>query len=136
MLKIKYQLQTNIDDTAIRILIADDHVAMRQLLFSLIQKQTDMEIIGEAENGKIALQMTRRFMPDVVIMDTIMPEMTGIEATRTIKTELPDIKVIAVSGHSDKRYVKAMTDAGASEYLLKERAFGDLADAVRRVMSN
>ena len=120
----------------IRILIADDHEAMRRELFTLIQKQSDMEVIGEAENGKIALQMTRKLMPDVVIMDTIMPEMNGIEATRTIKTELPGIKVIAVSGHSDKRYVKAMTDAGASEYLLKERAFGDLADAVRRVMSN
>ncbi len=101
----------------------------------MIQKQTDMEIIGEAENGKIALQMTRKLMPDVVIMDTIMPEMNGIEATRTIKTELPDIEVIGVSGHSDKRYVKAMTDAGASEYLLKERAFGELADTVRMVMS-
>jgi len=64
--KIKYQLQTNIDDMGIRILIADDPVAMRKLLFALIQNQTDMAIIGEAGNGKIALQMTRRFMPDVV----------------------------------------------------------------------
>ncbi len=119
----------------IRILIADDHEAMRRELFTLIQKQSDMEVIGEAENGKIALQMTRKLMPDVVIMDTIMPEMNGIEATRTIKTELPDIKVIGMSVHSDKRYVKAMTDAGASEYLLKERAFGELADTVRMVMS-
>jgi len=135
MVKIKYQLQTNNDDMGIRILIADDHIAVRQQLLALIQKQTDMEIIGEAENGKIALQMTRKLMPDVVIMDTILPEMNGIEATRTIKTELPDIKVIAVSVHSDTRYVRTMTDTGASEYLLKEYAFGELADTVRMVMS-
>ena len=119
----------------IRILIADDHIAMRQQLLALIQKQTDMEVIGEAENGKIALQMTRRFMPDMVIIDTIMPVMNGIDATRTIKAEFPHIKVIAVSVHSDKRYVRAMTDAGASEYLLKECAFGELANTVRMVMS-
>ncbi len=119
----------------IRILIAEDHSAMRQQLFALIQKQTDMEIIGEAENGKIALQMTRRLLPDVVIMDTNMPEMNGIDATRTIKAEFPHVKIIAVSVHSDKRYVRAMTDAGASEYLLKECAFGQLADTIKMVMS-
>ena len=119
----------------IRILIADDPVATRQLLFALIQNQTDMEVIGETGNGKIALQMTRRFMPDVVIMDIDMPRMNGIDATRTIKTEFPHIKVIALSLNSDKRDVRAMTDAGASEYLLKECAFGELADTVRMVMS-
>jgi DNA-binding NarL/FixJ family response regulator len=121
---------------SLRILLADDHRIMREGLRSLLEKQPDTEVIAEAENGRTTLQMSRRFKPDVILMDIIMPDLNGIEATRQILAELPDIKVIALSMHSDKKFVVEMLNAGASGYLLKDTAFEELGKALHTVVNN
>jgi len=115
------------------ILLADDHKIMRQGLYCMIQKQPDMKVIGDAENGQIAVQLARELNPDIVVMDVDMPDLDGIEATRRIKAQNPNIKVLALSTYSKKRYVVDMLRAGASGYLLKERAFRELVHAVHAV---
>jgi len=121
---------------SLRILLADDHRIMREGLRSLLEKQPDTEVIAEAENGHTTIQMSRRFKPDVVLMDIIMPDLNGIEVTRQILAELPDIKVIALSMHSDKKFVVEMLSAGASGYLLKDTAFEELGQALHTVVNN
>ena len=121
---------------SLRILLADDHRIMREGLRSLLEKQPDTEVIAEAENGRTTVQMSRRFKPDVVLMDIIMPDLNGIDATRQILAELPDIKVIALSMHSDKKFVVEMLGAGASGYLLKDTAFEELGKALHTVVNN
>jgi two-component system response regulator NreC len=118
---------------SIRILLADDHKIVRDGLRTLIGKETGMEVIGEAENGRKALKMVQKIRPSVVIMDVTMPDMNGIEATRKIVTEVPGVKVIALSMHSDRRFVLGMLEAGAAGYLMKDCAFDELAKAVRSV---
>ena len=121
---------------SLRILLADDHKIMREGLRTLLEKQPDMEVIAEAENGRMTVQLSRKFRPDVVLMDIIMPGLNGIEATRQIVAELPDIKVIALSMHSDSKFVSEMLSAGASGYLLKDSAFEELGKALRTVVNN
>ncbi|HOD36317.1 MAG TPA: response regulator transcription factor [Syntrophales bacterium] len=118
---------------SIRILLADDHKIVRDGLRTLIEKESGMEVIGEAENGRKALKMAQKTHPSLVIMDVTMPDMNGIEATRKIVTEVPGVKVIALSMHSDRRFVLGMLEAGASGYLMKDCAFDELAKAVRSV---
>ncbi len=118
---------------SIRILLADDHKIVRDGLRTLIEKEAGMEVIGEAENGRKALKMAQKIRPSVVIMDVTMPDMNGIEATRKIVTEIPGVKVIALSMHSDRRFVLGMLEAGASGYLMKDCAFDELAKAVRSI---
>ena len=118
---------------SIRILLADDHKIVRNGLRTLIGKEAGMEVIGEAENGRKALKMAEKIRPNVVIMDVTMPDMNGIEAARKIVTEVPGVKVIALSMHSDRRFVLGMLEAGASGYLMKDCAFDELAKAVRSV---
>ena len=120
----------------IKIILADDHKIVRDGLRTLIQRETDMNVIAEAEDGKIAVKQVARLLPDLVIMDIVMPNMNRIDATRDIIKNYPNIKVIALSMHSDKRFVAGMFEAGASGYLLKDCAFEELATAVRAVMSN
>lgn len=103
---------------------------------TLVEKELDMEVVGEAENGRKALKLTSILLPDVVIMDVTMSDMNGIEATRQIHKEHPETKVIALSMHSDVRYVLGMLDAGASGYLLKDCAFEELARAIRSVAAS
>jgi DNA-binding NarL/FixJ family response regulator len=117
----------------VRVLIADDHRIMRDGLRSLIAEERDMTVIGEAENGRAAVRMVEDLSPDVVIMDVSMPELNGLEATRQIAGTLPGLKVIALSMHSDRRFVAGMLAAGASGYLLKDCAFDELVRAVRAV---
>ncbi len=121
---------------SIKILIADDHKIFREGLRALIEKQPGMEIIDEVENGRKAIQLVRELLPDVVIMDIAMPNLNGIEATRQIVVKAPSVKVIALSMHSDKRFVVEMLKAGASGYLLKDCAFEELAHAIRAVRIN
>ena len=121
---------------SIKILIADDHKIFREGLRALIEKQPGMEIIDEAENGRKAVQLVRELLPDVVIMDIAMPNLNGIEATRQIVAKAPNVKVIALSIHSDKRFVVEMLKAGATGYLLKDCAFEELAHAIRAVRAN
>lgn len=120
----------------VKILLADDHKLMREGLKALIEQQHDMIVVGEAEDGRTTMKLTRELMPDIVISDISMPDMNGIEATRQIISKNPEVKVIALSVHSDKRFVSEMLNAGASGYLLKDCAFDELVNAIRAVVSN
>ena len=121
---------------SIKVLLADDHKILREGLISLLKKQHDIELIGEAEDGREAVRKTLELKPDVVIMDIGMPELNGIEATRQIKAALPEVNVIALSIHSDKRFVTGMLKAGALGYLLKDSAFKELVKAINAVNDN
>jgi DNA-binding NarL/FixJ family response regulator len=118
---------------SIRILLVDDHQMFRDGLRSIFSSEEDMEIIGEAESGRAAIAMTRALGPDVVVMDIGMSDLNGVEATRQIKAENPDVKVVALSTYSDKRYVLSMLEAGASRYVVKAAAYDELRCAVRAV---
>lgn len=120
---------------SIKIILADDHTIMREGLRSLLEQQREFEIIAETEDGHTTVQLTKKYKPDVVIMDISMPELNGIEATREILSELPDVKVIALSMHSDKRFVANMLRAGAKGYLRKNSAADELSRAIKTVMS-
>jgi len=119
-----------------RILLADDHKIMRDGLCSMLAKEEGVEVIGESENGRTAVELAQALKPDVVIMDIGMPDLNGIEATRQIVADAPRVKVLALSIHADRRYVMSMLRAGASGYLLKECAFEELVHAVRAVVAN
>jgi DNA-binding NarL/FixJ family response regulator len=118
-----------------KIIIADDHKIMREGLKALIEKQPDMEVAAEAQDGLAVTKLARKLLPQVIIMDIGMPEMNGIDATRQIISENKEIKIIALSMHSDRRFVLEMLKAGASGYLLKDSAFEELVNAVHTVMS-
>ncbi|MEE8591456.1 MAG: response regulator transcription factor [Spirochaetia bacterium] len=120
----------------VRILLADDHRIMREGLKALLEKHSSMEVIAEAENGIQTLEIARREKPDVIIMDIAMPDINGIEATRQLKSEMTDIKIVALSMHSDRRFVTEILKAGASAYVLKQSAFEDLEKAIKTVMMN
>ena len=117
----------------IKVLIADDHQIFRDGLRSLLGKEPEVEVVGEAEDGRTILRMVREAVPDLVIMDVAMPDLNGIEATRQIVADFPKIKVIALSMHDDRRFVINMLKAGASGYLLKDCAFRELALAIHVV---
>lgn len=119
---------------SVKIFLADDHQIIREGLINLLKKQPDFEIIGEAEDGHAAVKKTKALKPDIVIMDIAMPGLNGIEATRQIKTEQPEVKVIALSMHAEKRFVAEMLNAGASGYLLKTSAFEELVQAIQAVL--
>jgi len=118
-----------------KIIIADDHKIMREGLKALIEKQPDMEVAAEARDGLEVTKLARKLAPQVIIMDIGMPEMNGIDATRQVLSENKDIKIIALSMHSDRRFVLEMLKAGASGYLLKDSAFEELVNAVHTVMT-
>lgn len=117
------------------VILADDHQVIREGLRNLIADQSDMEVIAEASNGREAIDLCDEMQPDVVVMDVAMPDLNGIEATRQIISECPNTKVLALSMHSDKHYAAGMLGAGASGYVLKDCAFDELADAIRRIAS-
>jgi two-component system, NarL family, response regulator NreC len=119
----------------IRILLADDHALVRQGFKMILAAQADMEIVGEAGNGREAVQLCEELRPDIVVMDVAMPELNGIEATRRLATALPHTRVIALSMHKDSVYVREILRAGARGYLLKDSPAGDLVSAVRSVAS-
>ena len=120
---------------SIRILVADNHGILRQGIQALIEKQSDMEVIGQAGDGLTAVEMTRELQPDVVLMDVSMPVLNGIEATRQIKSELPEVKVLALSVHAKREFVLDMIKAGASGYILKECVLDDLVQAINTVVA-
>jgi DNA-binding NarL/FixJ family response regulator len=121
---------------SVRIILADDHRIMREGLAALVEKQSDMKVIGQASDGRQAVQLARDLQPDVIIMDASMPVLNGIEATCRIAAELPDIRVLCLSFQSNKRLVLAVLEAGASGYLLKDCAAEELITAIRTVMNN
>lgn len=116
---------------SIRILLADDHQIVRDGLRALLEKEPDMEVVGEAADGRTAVRLALKLRPQIVLIDVSMPDMNGVEAARQILAEAPDIKVLALSMHADKRYVGAMLRAGAVGYLLKDLAFEEVARAIQ-----
>jgi DNA-binding NarL/FixJ family response regulator len=118
---------------SIRILIADDHAIVRHGLSRSLQQEPDMEVVGQASEGHKAVELARELTPNVVVMDISMPDLNGIEATRLIRREAPETKVIGLSMHSAKRFVTEMFKAGATGYLLKDCEYDELAEAIRAV---
>lgn len=120
----------------IKILIVDDHKLMREGLRILIEKQSGMKVVGDADNGRTAVKMVRELSPDIVIMDIAMPDLNGIEATHQIKSEFQNTRVVVLSMHADKRFVAKVLKMGASAYLLKDSAFEELVHAIHDVINN
>jgi DNA-binding NarL/FixJ family response regulator len=118
----------------IKILLAEDHHIIRQGLKALLEAQADFEIVAEADDGRSAVKLARKYSPDIIIMDVSMPELNGIDATRQILMEISGAKVIALSMHSDKRFINGMLEAGVSGYLLKNCVAAELISAIRSVM--
>ena len=116
-----------------KVLLADDHEILRDGLRLLIQKQRDMEVVGEARDGREAMRLVRDLAPDVVVMDIGMPELNGIDATARMLEEQPQLQVVALSVHSDKRMVVRMLQAGALAYVPKVSASEELITALREV---
>jgi DNA-binding NarL/FixJ family response regulator len=121
---------------SVQIIIADDHKLMREGLSSLLNQNGNIIVVGQANNGREAVQLTERFRPDLVVMDVSMPDLNGIDATRQIISRSPKTKVIALSMHSDRQFVAEMFRAGAKGYLLKDSAFEELANAILKVARN
>lgn len=119
---------------SIKILLCDDHRIIREGLRSLLEKQPDMQIVGEGTNGFEACTLARKLSPDVVVLDVTMPDLNGIAAARRLADESPKSRVLALSMHSDRHFVTGMLQAGATGYLLKDCAFSELTNAIRTIM--
>ena len=117
----------------IRVLVVDDHTMVRDGICSLLGLTPDIEVVGEAANGTEALEAVRKLMPDVVLMDTAMPIMGGLEATRRICKEFPGTKVLAFTQYDDKEYVFPVIESGACGFISKTVAASELASAIRSV---
>ncbi|MBU2649561.1 MAG: response regulator transcription factor [Bacteroidetes bacterium] len=120
---------------SIKILIADDHQLFREGLVNLLADSTGIEVIAEAQDGKETITLAKKFKPDIVIMDIGMPIMNGLQATTALQKDHPEIKVIALSMHSDRDYIKSMLEAGASGYLFKNCSYHQLIEAIKSVYS-
>ncbi len=119
----------------IKIVLADNHPIVRQGLSLLLAGEPDMHVVGEAEDCGATIKLIQELAPDVVIMDISMPDLNGVEATRQILSHYPQVKVIALSMHSDSLFVLNMLNAGASGYLLKDCALEELVKAIRTVVT-
>ena len=119
----------------IRILLADDHVMLRQGTAEILRKEADIEVIGEADNGQQAIDLALRLRPDIVVMDVRMPVMSGIEATRRIREAMPEVQVLVLTAYDDDQYIFSLLQAGASGYLLKTAPVNELVKAIRLVKS-
>ena len=117
----------------IRVLIVDDHTLVRDGIRALLTLVADIEVVGEAANGKEALEKVRELTPDVVLMDLAMPIMGGLEATRRIRREFPGTKVLALTQYDDSEYVVPVIEAGASGFVTKMAAFSELASAIQAI---
>jgi two-component system, NarL family, response regulator NreC len=120
----------------LKILLVEDHHIIRQGIKSLLEKQEGLCVVGEAQDGREAVDLAKSLKPDVIVMDVTMPKLNGIEATRKIREDNPDAKVIALSVHSDDAFVSGMLTAGASGYLLKDCLVQELVTAIRSVAND
>jgi len=127
-------MSSKVSSPPARLLIADDHVLVREGMRSMLAKEPDLEVIGEAADGREALELCRRFCPDLVLMDLRMPRMDGIEATREIKAECPTVSVLVVTTHESPDHLLDAIRTGAAGYVLKDATKGQLLDAVRKVL--
>jgi DNA-binding NarL/FixJ family response regulator len=116
---------------SIRVLLVDDHMIFRQCVRHLLGQQSGIDVVGEAEDGRVAVDLVRELSPDAVVMDMVMKSMNGIDAARLILSKNPGVKVIALSMHGHSRFVREALTAGVSAYLLKECAFSELVEAIR-----
>lgn len=119
---------------AIRILLVDDHEIMREGMCALLKRRSDMDVVGQAGDGRTAVSMVKDLVPDIVIMDIGMPNLNGIEATHQLLTDYPKLKVMALSAHNDGMMVSRMLHAGAGGYMLKESAFTELMEGIEAMM--
>ena len=117
----------------IRVLLADDHAIVRKGLRALLEGEAGIEVIGEAEDGREAVQMTQQLLPDVVLMDLSMPALSGLEATRQIKKRFPEVKVLVLTRHANEEYIFQILRAGASGYVVKKAAPTELMLAIKAV---
>jgi two-component system, NarL family, nitrate/nitrite response regulator NarL len=117
----------------IRVIVVDDHAILRDGIRSLLDRQADITVVAEASNGREALDRVHEHQPDIVLMDITMPEMNGLEATRLIKSEYPDIKVLILTQHDNQEYVDPLLQAGASGYVLKRSGGREVVTAIRQV---
>ena len=115
----------------IRVLVADDHAVVRHGLKLLIDSQADMEVVGEASDGRAALQQARETTPAVAVLDLTMPDMNGLDTARALRSELPDTAIVALTRHGDAAYVQELVRAGALAYVLKQSASHELVAAIR-----
>lgn len=118
-----------------RLLIADDHALVREGMRAMLASEQNLEVVGEAENGREALELCRELRPDLILMDVRMPEMDGLAATREIKGEYPETRILILTTHESPEYLMDAIRAGASGYVLKDSTKQRLLDAVRRVIS-
>ena len=117
----------------IRLVLADDHTILREGIRALLEDQPDMAVVGEAEDGRQAVQLTHDLRPNVVLMDIAMPLLNGLEATRQIKRDHPEIHVLVLTMHENEEYIHEVLAAGASGYVLKQAAASELVAAIRAV---
>ena len=117
----------------LRVLLADDHAMLREGLAMLINAQDDMEVVGQAANGREAVELAKTLSPDIVVMDVSMPELGGVEASEMIRDSCPDVRVLALTRHADQGYLRRLLQAGASGYVLKKSAADALINALRVV---
>ncbi|MBM9514029.1 response regulator [Desulfogranum marinum] len=114
----------------IKVIVVEDHTIVRKGLCALLYVESDIEVVGEAENGREAINMVEQLMPDVVLMDITMPELNGMDATRQLKKRFPDLKILILSVHTSEEYIFETLRAGASGYLVKRSATSDLIKAI------
>ncbi len=117
----------------ITVLLAEDHAIVREGFRKLLEAEEDFQVVGEANNGRVAVNMTKKLRPDVVVMDIAMPLLNGLEATRQILKELPATRVVILSAHSDDAYIEHLNAVGAAGYLIKQNSSHLLAKAIREV---
>jgi DNA-binding NarL/FixJ family response regulator len=117
----------------LRILLAENHETIRDGLKLLVNSQPDMEIVGEADNGRVALKLAQELLPDVVVMDVSMPELNGLQATKKLKQKCPQVKVLTLTRHTDDGYLQQLLQAGASGYVLKQSKSAELLRAIRAI---
>ncbi len=118
-----------------RLIVADDHALVRKGIEGMLESEPDLEVVGEAANGREALELSRRLHPDLVLMDVCMPQMDGLAATRAIKEEIPTTNVLILTTYENPDYLLEAVRAGAAGYIIKDAGYPEFADAVRRALT-